>query len=374
MRVNIEPAMNNDSSSYSLIPDWSRLRKRYAALWKKKVLDGGFIAQIQNPVPVADGIVRAEGFSENDYLNPEKLLQMKQDRRSGWQWHYDLFLYEIPSYGPNVFIGFCGAKVSFGNNTAWHEPAISSLDEADKVHFEENNFYWKRTLEIVDYFIEKCKGRKQIGMSDFGGPADWIASVMGTENFLVESIQQPDRMRDFALRLARESRKAFDTVYAKIRRQNDGVVNWMPVWNEISLSTAQDDIAVNLSPDLYKKVFLPALKEMALQGKSCVLHWHDACRHHLDNLLEIKELEVIQYGHDPTTGDFKEHIGSMQKIQKAGKILFITCVEAKDVEFFVNNLDPRGLAMIINTADAEGSKRMADRIPRLTETRLGNIC
>jgi len=56
----------------------------------------------------------------------------------------------------------------------------------------------------------------------------------------------------------------------------------------------------------------------------------------------------------------------MQQIQQAGKRLFISCVEAKDVEFFLTHLDPRGLTMIVDTADGEEALRMEEQIAEWT--------
>ena len=63
----------------------------------------------------------------------------------------------------------------------------------------------------------------------------------------------------------------------------------------------------------------------------------------------------------------------MQQIQAAGKCLFISCVEAEEVECFLRHLDPRGLCMIINTADREASRRMEDQVTAQTTQRLKEL-
>ncbi|MEI6422965.1 MAG: hypothetical protein WCP55_12160, partial [Lentisphaerota bacterium] len=66
-------------------------------------------------------------------------------------------------------------------------------------------------------------------LPDFGGPADWISTFMGTENFLIAYIEEPDKMRDFALRLADECNEAFDITYDIISRANDGAHNILTI-------------------------------------------------------------------------------------------------------------------------------------------------
>lgn len=358
---------------YSQIPDWPHLRERYLAFWNNEVRDDAVIAHIQNPNPNAPKTPpepwMAEA-SERKCLDPEKLYAMKAWRRTAWNWHADLFKYEIPTYGPNTFAGFCGGKVVFGADTVWHEPVISSADEFDKLRFDPGIRYWKALLESLDYAVANLAGKVHLGLPDFGGPTDWISTLMGTENFLIACVETPEKVRDFSLRLAEECNRAFDIAYARIAPANDGSVNWMPVWHPGRMGTVQDDMAINFSPEMYAEIFLPALRRMAAHTEAAVLHWHDGCAHHLDALLQSEEIGLIQFGHDPNTGPFRAFLQPMRRIQAAGKKLFISCVEAEDAEFFIDSLDPRGLMMIINTADDEASRKMADDVRRWTARRL----
>ncbi len=361
--------------SYSEIPNWPKLRERYRAFWDMQLRDEAIIAHVQNPnphqPPPAPWMLEQ---SDGKYCNPEKFYQLSRWRRTSWNWYADLFRYLTPSYGPNVFAGFCGGRPQFGADTVWHEPVMDSLDQADRVHFEEDNPYWKIHLDTLAYFSERCAGVRQLAMTDFGGPADWISTLMGTENFLIATIEEPDRMRDFAIRLAHECNRAFDLVRPQVTAANDGAANWMPVWSDRPMGTVQDDIAINLSPTMYREVFLPALQVMAAHTERTVLHWHDGCHLHLDNLLAVDEIDLIQYGHDPNSPPFRQGLDNMRKIQAAGKRLFISCVEAEDAEFFIDNLDPRGLMMIINTSSDEASRRMVDDVHVWTARRLATVC
>ena len=363
-----------DSIKYKAIPDWPHLRERYTAYLDQRVLDQGIIAHIQNPAeqrPLPEPWMLEE--SEQKYLNPQKLFDLKCWRRTAWNWHADLFKYMTPVYGPNVFTGFCGGRPAFGRDTVWHDPVIKGLDEADKIHFDESNPYWRIQLEIADYFAQRCKGLAHISTVDFGGPTDWISQLMGTEAFLIATIDDPDKMRALAIRLARECNQAFDRVYPLVSRYNDGIVNWMPVWYPGRMGTLQDDMAINFSPALYADVFLPALTIMAEHTDYTILHWHDGCRQHLDALLQVAAIDLIQFGHDPSSPAFRELIPEMRKIQAAGKLLFISCVEAEDVAYFIRHLDPRGLMMIINTADDKASHDMAEKIIPWTSQRLAEL-
>jgi hypothetical protein len=211
--------------SYSRIPNWPHLRARYQAYWDRRVPDRRIIAHIQNinpHPPAAEPWMLDAG--PDKYLDPHKLFRLLEWRRTAWRWHSDLFPYCGAAYDPAVFAGFCGARPAFGRDTVWHDPVISSLDEADAIHFDEDNPYWKRHLETVAYFAERCHGVQMLGVTDLGGPSDWIALLMGTENSLLASIERPDDMRAFAVRLAEESNRAYDLSTRLIAPTMDGYV------------------------------------------------------------------------------------------------------------------------------------------------------
>ena len=359
-----------EAQTFTRVPDWAHLRRRYGACWRNELPDGRVIAHIQNPAPVRpvpEPWMREA--AEANYLDPARLFRLKAWRRTGWHWHTDLFNYSIPSYGPAVFTGFCGGRPVFGADTVWYEPVLTNLAAADRIRFDERNRYWRAHLEAIDYFAAQCRGVELLGLTDFGGPTDWIANLMGTENSLIAALEQPDAMRAFALRLAREYTRAYDLATARVAVATDGYVNWLPVWSGCPLGTVQDDMAINLSPALYREVFLPALRVMAAHTRRTVLHWHDGCDQHLPALLDLPEIDMVQYGHDPNSPPFPAKLPAMQAIQAAGMRLFISCVEERDAEFFIRRLDPRGLIMIINTADDDASRRMEADVARWTAER-----
>jgi hypothetical protein len=362
------------TAAYTAIPHWAALRRRYLALWERRVEDNRIVVHIQNPNPAQpDPAPWMLGASAEKYLDPAKLYDLKEWRRTAWNWHTDLYQYIIPSYGPNVFIDFCGARPVFGANTVWREPVISSLDEAETIHFDEANSNWRQHLETVAYFVERCAGERQLGMTDLGGPTDWVADLMGAENFLIAAWEEPERMRDFVLRLAEECCRAYDLLRPRLTMHNDGLCDWMPNWSDRPMFTTQDDMAINLSPELYREVFLPAQHVLAHHTGRTVLHWHDGCPQHLDTLLAVEGIELVQLGHDPNSPPFRAMLPLMQRIQTAGKCLFISCVEAEDVQFFIEHLDPRGLMMIINTTDDDASRRMEEDVAIWTAARLATM-
>jgi len=341
--------------------DWTRLRDRYEAFWAGVVPpDGRVIAHVQhlNARPDAPPPwMRQPG--EAKYLDPPKLLALKR-----WRAHllcrlHDHFPRISPDFGPNMFAAFIGAKAVFGADTVWFEPVAPDLDQAERLHFEPDGRLYRTYLAALDYFLEHRRPDEWVTNTDSGGVGDWLAACMGTEPFLIATIQQPDRMRELALRLARECNQALEGAFERLQRQG-WWVNWMPVGSVEPYPTIQDDMAVNFSPELYRDVFGPALQEQARFRGRGLLHWHDASAHHVDTLAGLDGIQVIQYGHDPNTGPFRGQIDAMRALQAADKRLLLACVDPPDAAFFLENLDPAKLLLVVETSGQEESRRMSD--------------
>lgn len=350
--------------AYDHVDDWPRLCRRMVDFWDGRLPTGGIIAHVQNPnpsfgPPPQPWMARP---TEDDFLSPERFYHRQLWLRSSWNHHGDLYPYAGTGWGPNMFAGFIGAPVVFGERTVWHEPVIEPIDRADRLHFNPDGTRWRQHLRVVDWFAEHVVPHRPVAVTDFGGPADWLSVCMGTEAMLMACATEPEAVHDVACRLARECCGAFDVVAGKLMSRGDGMVNWMPVWCDRAMMTVQDDIAVTLSPGMYRDVFGDAVDILAAHAPACTLHWHDAAAPQAEVLLDVEAIDVVQFGHDPDQVDFRRHLPTMQRIQGAGKRLFISCVEHRDVDFFLDELDHAGLMMIVNTPDDESSRAMVDHI------------
>jgi len=367
--------MKENTHKYRKISDWSNLRKRYLAFWRKELLDDKPIIQIQNPKAICP---EAEPWmleaSSEKYLCPGKNYKYQMWGRSQWSWHADLFQYLVPGmFGPMSFLAFCGCKPVFEKQTVWYDPAISSLDETDRIHFDSDCENWRLFLENLKYYADKTAGEQQIGIPVDGCPMDWVATILGVEKFLMATLEEPDKLSEFAMRLAGEYLEAYDAFYPLLISKNDGVSNWLPIWTDRQLISVQDDIAINISPEMYRDLFLPALRKIAGHAPLSSLHWHDGARQHLEWIVETPEIKLVQLGHDPASPSFTEMLGDMRKIQQAGKYLFISCVKANEVKYFIENLDLRGLAMIIDARNDAESAQIEKDIATWTRTRRSFI-
>jgi len=361
--------------TYARVPDWPAIRGRYTGFWECATPADRCLMQVQNLAaekPPHEAWMDDPAFAERKYLDPDLFFRLVDARRGEWHWHGDLFQYRIPSFAPNSLAMYCGARVVFGA-TIWQGPVIERIEDADRVRFDPENRFWRNHLEAVDCFIERCRGREPLGMTDFGGPADWIGTLMGTSNLCLAVAENPDAVRDFALRLADVFRDLWDIVYARVAPHFDGTCNWLPMWGPGRLGVVQDDLSILFSPAVYREVFIPAIRRMASHFEKTLFHFHNGCIHQLDNLLAVPEISAIQFGMDPAMPPIVSYEAALRRTQEAGKGLFIGVLEPADVRPLIERLDPRNLLLLTTAPDDDTSRRLVADSTAWTQERVAAL-
>ncbi len=308
-------------------------------------------------------------FQEKKYRDPALFFQLIDYRQSRWHWHGDLFAYRIPSYAANSLPIYLGSRVCFGESI-WQEPVLKSIEESDRICFRCDYPFWREHLEAVGYFVERCRGVELLGMTDFGGPVDWLAAFLGPEQLCLETVRQPEKVQAFAFRLGQIFVEMWEEVYARIAPYFDGTCNWLPMWAEGRLAVLQDDLSILFSPQTYQEVFVPVLRKIASQFEKVLFHFHNGALHQLDNLVSIPEITVLHFGIDPNTGPITHYLPQLRKVQKAGKGLFVSVLEPEDVLPLIATLDPRNLLLLVTTADDEASKKLLANAREWTQQRI----
>src|SRR5690606_17689640 len=87
---------------------------------------------------------------------------------------------------------FKGARYQI-EGTVWFFPSIEELKE-DSLQFDENSMLYRKTLELAEYYISESKGDFFVSMPDISGNADALAHLMGSENLMVEMIQNKEQV------------------------------------------------------------------------------------------------------------------------------------------------------------------------------------
>ena len=147
-----------------------------------------------------------------------------------------------------------------------------------------------------------------------------------------------------------------------------GSVGWAPFWSEGKFATIQCDILALLSPEISRRYVIPALEEEASFLDHCVYHLDGpGCLPHLDDILAIKDIDVIQWVPGAGKPPMHEWMDVLKKCQAAGKGLQLYDIHDLDtVKKLARELKPEGLLYFVDVPTRDEALRITDWLERNT--------
>lgn len=355
-------------------PDWDKAKERIEAFWANEIIDRCCIAVLSPrkdskmpPFPeLEEGpwLGGLEKYSEDDVKSIEKWwMDPDENYKRMILWFENTYFggEAAPStyvdWGASALAAFYGSKPIFKKTSVWYPKVINNWDSWSW-HFEPiENKYWQSILSITRYAIEQNRGDYFIGIPELGTAGDVLSLMRGMENLLVDLIELPEKVKEAINILTRTWIDLHEEIYKMIININDGgcILAWMNLWAKGKHDQLACDLSSVLPPKMFKEFFIPEIEK---EGNWCDystyhLDGPDAMRNHLDTLLEIDQIDNIEYtpgfGLPPTSSS--EYIPIYKKIQKKGKKLFLLA-KPNEIKTILSELSPKGL-FIHSYADSE---------------------
>ncbi len=125
---------------------------------------------------------------------------------------------------------------------------------------------------------------------------------------------------------------------------------------------------------MYDEVFLPGIRRECQFLDRSIYHLDGpGALRHLDSLLEITELDAVQWVFGAGNEGFNRWVGVYQRIQKAGKGIQVIC-SFDEIDVIMQTLSPRGMFLSVSDVPSRAAGLgMLERLEQWTEAwRRGN--
>ncbi len=262
-----------------------------------------------------------------------------------------------PVAGPGVVPLFLGSRPILDRETYWYEPAFSTLCPPPTLGFDPQNQWWQITRAIIKAGVERGRGRFLTTQPNLVEGLDVLAALRGTEDLLLELVDQPEAVHSVLRQMNDLYFRFFDGLYELIApaTPGGGCSSHYHVWAPGKVSKVQCDLGAMISPRAFAEFVLPYLDEQCRRLDYPLYHV-DGPRAlvHVDALLEIASLRAIQW----MPGAGVEGPGSprwydlYRRIRAAGKSVLLLDVPPGEIEPLVRAVGPEGL-LITTTAASE---------------------
>ena len=245
--------------------------------------------------------------------------------------------------GPGSLAAILGGVFEGGEDTIWIHP---NPNYSDDIVFDPNHPNWLLHKELLKACKQKAQGHYYVGMPDLMEGLDVLAAIKGTDKVLLDTVMQPEVLERQMQQINDIYFRVFDELYDIIREGDEMAFCYFSSWAPGKMSKLQSDISTMISVDDYRRFVQPFIREQCQKIDYTLYHLDGVgAMHHLDALLEIKELNAIQWtpGVGEPQGGSPKWYDLYKKILAGGKSIMACWVTLDELKPLLDNIGGEGV-------------------------------
>jgi hypothetical protein len=353
--------------AFELKPDYEQVKKRYEAFWENEIIDRPPVRMtfpVENPKPSPTKTYDSEAarWKDVEFRAEQQAVALENTI------HYaDALPITWPNLGPEIFSAWCGCGYHFGETTTWSDPCIHDWErDAPMAVLDMDHELFRLMDRFTDRLIERGNGRFIVGLTDFHPGGDHLAALRDPEQLAFDMIENIDWIKKKLADSYSDYFTAYDHFYHKLKDAGMPITSWTPLIHDGSYYIPSNDFSCMISEEMFREVFLPGLIEECRRLERSIYHLDGpGALRHLDALLDIAELDAVQWVAGAGNEGFTRWIDVYKKIQAGGKGIQILGLRLEELPILFENLKPEGI--FITNIGGIDSKETADAVLKRLE-------
>lgn len=245
--------------------------------------------------------------------------------------------------GPGSLAAILGGVFEGGEDTIWIHP---DPNYSDDIVFNPNHPNYLLHKDLLKACKQKAQGHYYVGMPDLMEGLDVLSAIKGTDQVLLDTVMQPEVLEHQMQQINDIYFQVFDELYDIIREGDEMAFCYFSSWAPGKMSKLQSDISTMISVDDYRRFVQPFIREQCQKIDYTLYHLDGVgAMHHLDALLEIKELNAIQWtpGVGEPQGGSPKWYDLYKKILAHGKSIMACWVTLDELRPLLDNIGGDGV-------------------------------
>lgn len=341
---------------FSFKPDYEKSKARIDAFWDHEILDRPVVqiplykpADERMELPLSKQSSPEEKWLDIDYQVEWNLINLSNQLFLG-----DSMPVAWPNLGPNVFAAFYDFPLKFGENeTNWSEPNIEEPIQGTEFVFNWGNPYLHKTTQITESLLEIGKGKFITGMPDWHIGGDCLALLRGSKGLAADLITGPYQVKELLIQIDNDYRCVYEMFYKKLRDAEQPISTWVPLVSDEKFNIVSNDFSIMIGARMYREIFLDGIiRECQFLDRSIYHLDGPGALRHLDALLEITDLDGVQFVPSPWDDNFVRWAQVYKRIQAADKCVQVNC-NLSEIKDITRILKPEGLYLVVRDVSCE---------------------
>ena len=349
--------MKNGIMPIEKIQDWEMRIKRQDAFWNREIIDRPVVI-ISFGKEKTSGKIPAKktyGTTRERWLDSEHIAECVAYNVENTVYCGDALPSTLPNIGPEVFSSFFGMDMEYSEDTSWGIPNLHDWSKVSELKFSKNNFYWKKIIEMMDALLAKGKGKFYVGYTDLHPGGDAIAAFRDPLNLNMDMIDFPEEVKKLREYVDDVFEEVFNFYMDKLQGAGQAITTWPGIVSSKRWHVPSNDFSCMISKEMFDEIFLPGIVRECRIAEASIYHLDGPqAITHLDSLLDIKELNVIQWVYTAGKGCASDWLDLYKKCQAGGKGIQLG-IQPDELDTIMENLRPEGVWLRvsgINDADS----------------------
>jgi 5-methyltetrahydrofolate--homocysteine methyltransferase len=337
--------------------DVEAAKRRVEAWWNHEIIDRA-VLQVRAPkkTPVVQEEISTKMNSEAVeawFMDPEQVIPRLNQYLEDTYFGGEAFPVMFPVAGRMVAItaAYLGCPLGFLNTeTVWAHPLIEDWGNRPTFRFDPENKWWQKSQQLLETAVEQADGYF-VGVPDLNGPTEILARLRDTQRLALDFYDNPQHIKPALAEINRAWYEYWQACTA-ITHQTGGYFFWMGIWSDLPATDLQSDFSALISKGMFDEYFLPFIAKQTEMVARTIYHLDgpDAVRH-LDSLLNLPDLDGIQWVPGAGAAPAVEWLPLLKRIQEAGKLVYAYC-DKSHVEKLLRELNPAGLMLVVEGCES----------------------
>jgi len=283
-------------------PNWGQTRQHFADWWNRQGLVVGAWGGLLTGVP-REAVERPAWVSPSDaafYTDAAARARRNHHTLSHCSYPLDILPIADSMIGPGSLALCLGSEPTFTENTVWFGSIMEHDDEPEKrgpIRFDRQNRWWQVHRDTLRESAALARGKYLVGCPDLVENIDILASLRGLETLFLDMIERPEWVSEKLREINQAYFEVYDRIYEMIKLEDgSSAFEAYKLWGPGKTAKIQCDSAAMFSPAMFRRFVVPALCEQCRYLDYSMYHLdgnEQFC--HLDALLEIEELDAIEW-------------------------------------------------------------------------------
>lgn len=354
------------------IADFERKKTYWNAFWEKEVIDRPLICvnSVKNGKEqfwhMQTDRICAQACMSDDF---RPFLDSFKKSVDSTYYGGEAIPFFMPTLGPDQYAAFLGGKLNIKDeyDTTWVHAVVDDWSNFEVKIDDGPDSYFARMQRFMKFAREYSNDEYVVGMLDLHSNMDALSALRGPQDLCFDLMDCPSDVH----RVLNEVRLTYQNVYNKAFEAGEmsktGSIGWAPTYLPSGkFAVIQCDFSCMISPSQAREFVIPSIAEEASYLDHCVYHYDGKeALGHLDDILAIKEIDVIQWVPGDGQPRSIEWMDLLKKIQKAGKGLWIYDWTNEEIIANFKELSPKGLVFSTYASSEQEADKLIETVTKL---------